>query len=861
MRTFSRLLASLFATTLFVVAVSGGVANAEDPDAWAQLVEKVEALSPGQNEISIDSPVAVSEGSPKLTVHEGVDLTLSGSAEITGLGSDAINVEPGGTLTLAGPSFTNLQIVANGDLSFTAGSIHDTSVMGPVILVDGGAFTMSDSAVFTDNSVADEAGQVPAEGEEAPKYAPITGRDATINILGGTISRNAGLLHGGAIGVWGSSPDGEPTAFLNISGGQIIENKVSHKRLYGYGAGVYAENAKVDISGGLVAKNVTERGGGLALVNSNTTISGGEISGNSNGDYRGNGGGVFASDGSLTIDGGSIEDNSANGLGGGIYTNGAIKVEIYNANVNRNQTLKSGGGAAFLGESEVNIYAGNFSENQSKGFWGGGAIYNDTKATLTIQKALIRDNSMAEMLLVGANKRPVSAQGGGVWNCPTGSTVMHITNGVAMFENTAPDAGTEGQYAGAGDDFVGMRPHKFDDPAPVGGNTVTLSSRMLGGGERAWYQDGSYYGVHSNWPEGKQLSRYSKDNRVRIPFDTPITDNIAFKSVPSDGAKGAADQIATVRIEGNRATGTGISGGGITNNGKLVFGTEDIWKVTIEKSWSSDIPENRPDSIELDVYLGDNLIQTVELTKENGWKTTLTEFPNPNTLKDAKTGEVIPLTFKERGADGYTLGVTERETDEEGKVYSVKLENRIVTEVPVKKIWKGDDEDARPEYIEVKLLADGVETDKTLQLSNENEWQGAFEDLPKYELVESENGVQEPREISYSIKEIAVEGYTGTLEGDATNGFVLTNTRDVPPPTTTEPTSEPTTAPTTTEPTTLPSTSAPTTERTSESSEPTPSKPHTPKLVRTGSADTKMMALAALLLLSGSGLLYLRRRQ
>lgn len=69
--------------------------------------------------------------------------------------------------------------------------------------------------------------------------------------------------------------------------------------------------------------------------------------------------------------------------------------------------------------------------------------------------------------------------------------------------------------------------------------------------------------------------------------------------------------------------------------------------------------------------------------------------------------------------------------------------------------------------------------------------------------MESENGVHEPREISYSIKEIAVEGYTVTLAGDATNGFVLTNTCDVPPPTTTEPTSEPTTVPSTspTEPT------------------------------------------------------------
>ncbi len=869
MRTLSRVFAGVSAVVLSVVGLSSGVASADDSDAWGQLVSDVGALSAGQGEFTIDSDASIAEGSDPLVVHEGANVTLVGSGDVTGLGTEAIKVERGGQLNLAGPSFKDVQIVVEGALNFTAGSIHDTAVVGPVLFVNGGTLTISDAADFSNNSVADESSEVLIAGVNATDYSPITAYDATVNISGGTLRNNVGLVRGGALGVWGRSD--QPTT-LSISGGEITENVVSHPTQYGYGAGVYAHSAIVNISGGIISKNATERGGGLALEDCITTFTGGTVSENSNGEYKGNGGGVFVAGGSLTVHDATIENNTANGPGGGIYASDLVsygadgkplkdedgnniftspQIEIFNVSLVGNESLTSGAGAALVGHANTSIHGASISGNTSKGFWGGAGIYNDTHATLTISNALIRNNVVEDGFMIGAGKRPPSQQGGGVWNCPTGSSVINVTNGVAIFENSASDRtmANGSVYYGAGDDFASIRTHEFDNHEPVNGHTVTVHPRMLGGGKRAWYQDGSIYSIHTNWPESDQVPRYSAGKPVAIPFNELIGDNIAFKSVPTDDAKALAEQLATVRIEGNRATRTGISGAGIANNGKLIFGTDDDWSIAIEKAWSSDIPQQRPEAITLDVLVADHVVDTVELTKDNGWKATLEQFPNPDSLVDAATGEVLPLTFKEHGADGYTLSVVERDADDGTRTYSVKLENQITTQIPVEKIWEGDAETDRPESIKVNLIADGEETDQVLELNAENDWKGAFQNLPKYKLVTAEGEEDQIVEIEYSVSEVDVEGYTSELSGNAVDGFVLTNTRDVPP--TTEP-SEPSEPTQPTEPTTPTEPTNPT--------ETEPTEPYQPEHPRTGTVAGQAAILGALLLIAGTGLVYVRRR-
>ncbi|PRT79806.1 hypothetical protein C6A26_00005 [Streptococcus anginosus] len=90
-------------------------------------------------------------------------------------------------------------------------------------------------------------------------------------------------------------------------------------------------------------------------------------------------------------------------------------------------------------------------------------------------------------------------------------------------------------------------------------------------------------------------------------------------------------------------------------------------------------------------------------------------------------------------------------------------------QIPVKKIWDdADNQDGkRPTKITVKLLADGQDTDKTLELSEANGWAGNFTDL------DADKG---GAPIDYKVVEVSsVAGYTSEISGDAKTGFTITN--------------------------------------------------------------------------------------
>ena len=90
------------------------------------------------------------------------------------------------------------------------------------------------------------------------------------------------------------------------------------------------------------------------------------------------------------------------------------------------------------------------------------------------------------------------------------------------------------------------------------------------------------------------------------------------------------------------------------------------------------------------------------------------------------------------------------------------------TEVPVKKVWKDENnqDGKRPSSVTVKLLADGQDTGKTLTLTEANGWAGSFTDL---------NADKGGTPIQYTVVEVTVPGYTSKVTGDAASGFTITN--------------------------------------------------------------------------------------
>ena len=91
------------------------------------------------------------------------------------------------------------------------------------------------------------------------------------------------------------------------------------------------------------------------------------------------------------------------------------------------------------------------------------------------------------------------------------------------------------------------------------------------------------------------------------------------------------------------------------------------------------------------------------------------------------------------------------------------------TKVSVTKKWddKDNQDGKRPSSITVKLLADGQETNQTLVLNVANNWAGSFTNL------DTDKG---GASIKYTVVEEPVTGYTSEVTGDATSGFIITNT-------------------------------------------------------------------------------------
>ena len=95
---------------------------------------------------------------------------------------------------------------------------------------------------------------------------------------------------------------------------------------------------------------------------------------------------------------------------------------------------------------------------------------------------------------------------------------------------------------------------------------------------------------------------------------------------------------------------------------------------------------------------------------------------------------------------------------------AVQYTDAAKVSVPVEKKWVGP----AAAKATVRLIADGKDTGKSIELNESNNWKGSFKDLAKY----SKSG----SEVAYTVAEDAVEGYSSKVTGDAGRGFTVTNT-------------------------------------------------------------------------------------
>ena len=215
--------------------------------------------------------------------------------------------------------------------------------------------------------------------------------------------------------------------------------------------------------------------------------------------------------------------------------------------------------------------------------------------------------------------------------------------------------------------------------------------------------------------------------------------------------------IKEITVENGYASSTA----GSVEQGFTVTNSRTPEKTSVKgtKTWddANDQDGKRPKEITIKLLKNGQEFKTQKVTAADGWKWS---FDN---LDKYENKQEITYTVVEEQVEGYTT-----------KVNGYDITNSYTpgkTSVQVTKAWDdaNNQDGKRAATVTVTLYADGQKTDKTLQLTKENNWTGSFTDLDEF---------KSGKKIEYSIKEESVEnGYVSQVTGDAKKGFVVTNSR------------------------------------------------------------------------------------
>lgn len=162
--------------------------------------------------------------------------------------------------------------------------------------------------------------------------------------------------------------------------------------------------------------------------------------------------------------------------------------------------------------------------------------------------------------------------------------------------------------------------------------------------------------------------------------------------------------------------------------------TPETVNISGEKIWNdiNNQDGKRPESIVVKLFANGEEVSSKTVTAEDGWKWTFENLP-----KFYNHGTPIAYTFVETGIGETGYSITEIVHPNQDNAYQGKIVNTYspekVNRSVVKKWDDNENQDGkRFESIMVQLLADGSAVGDPLVLSEKNNWQDNWKDLPKY---------------------------------------------------------------------------------------------------------------------------------
>ena len=197
----------------------------------------------------------------------------------------------------------------------------------------------------------------------------------------------------------------------------------------------------------------------------------------------------------------------------------------------------------------------------------------------------------------------------------------------------------------------------------------------------------------------------------------------------------------------SQVTGNAADGFVVTNTYK-----PETIKISGQKKWEDAENQDgkRPNAVRVKILKGQDIVDVQEVTAANGWKY------ESNPLPKYAAGQEIAYTVAEEAVSGYT-----------SKVDGYNITNSYTPEtvkISGQKKWEdADNQDGkRPASVKVKILNGDTVVDEQ-NVTSANEWKYESKALPKYAAGQ---------EITYTVSEEAVPGYTSKVEGyNITNSY------------------------------------------------------------------------------------------
>ena len=180
--------------------------------------------------------------------------------------------------------------------------------------------------------------------------------------------------------------------------------------------------------------------------------------------------------------------------------------------------------------------------------------------------------------------------------------------------------------------------------------------------------------------------------------------------------------------------------------------------IPVTKVWndSNNQDGKRPQSITVRLLADGTEVDSKTVTEADNWACSFSNLPK------YKDGKKITYTVTEDAVAGYTTAIS-------GTTIT-NTHTPETTQASATKVWEDNNnqDGKRPASVQVQLFANGAAYGEPVTLSEDNEWQWAWTNLPKYQ-----NGA----EVAYTVTELSTPtGYTSNVSGDAATGFTVTNT-------------------------------------------------------------------------------------